>query len=262
MDDRGQLLMDEYEARLSERTKIVGAAHISNALGTINPIREMAALAHDRGAVILVDGAQAAPHLAVDVRDLDCDFYTVSGHKAFAPGGVGFLYGKESLLDSMPPYQGGGEMILTVSFEGSTFNELPHKFEAGTPHIAGAIGMGAALDFLMSLDREGWERHEVALLEAVTTTLNERGDVRLIGTAENKTALASFVLDGVHAHDVGTILDAEGVAVRTGHHCAQPVMKHFGVPATIRASFALYNTVEEVEALSRGLDRVQQVFGS
>ena len=261
IDDRGELVMEEYEAKLSDRTKIVAVTHVSNALGTINPIREMAAMAHARGAVILVDGAQAAPHLPIDVVDLDCDFYTVSGHKAFAPGGVGFLYGKEALLDEMPPYQGGGEMILTVSFKKTVFNELPHKFEAGTPHIAGAIGMGAALEYLMDLDREGWMRHEHRLLEAATEMLTTRDDIRLFGTAENKGSLVSFVLDGVHAHDVGTILDAEGVAVRTGHHCAQPVMEHFGVAATIRASFALYNTLEEVEALSRGLDRVRKVFG-
>jgi cysteine desulfurase/selenocysteine lyase len=261
INDRGELMMEEYEAKLSDRTKIVAATHVSNALGTINPIREMAAMAHSRGAVILVDGAQAAPHLPIDVVDLDCDFYTVSGHKAFAPGGVGLLYGKESLLNDMPPYQGGGEMILTVSFEKTVFNELPHKFEAGTPHIAGAIGMGAALEYLMGLERDGWLRHEHGLLEAATEMLTSRGDVSILGTAENKSSLVSFVLDGVHAHDVGTILDAEGVAVRTGHHCAQPVMEHFGVAATIRASFALYNTLEEVEALSRGLDRVRKVFG-
>ena len=261
MDDTGTLVLEEYEKRLSERTKLVGAAHVSNALGTINPIREMTRLAHERGAVVLVDGAQAAPHLAVDVQELGCDFYTVSGHKAFGPSGAGFLWARESLLEAMPPWQGGGEMILTVTFEGSTFNELPHKFEAGTPDITGAIGLGAALDFLLELDREGWAEHEHRLLEAVTSALEERGDVRIIGTAENKSSLVSFLLDGVHAHDVGTILDAEAVAVRTGHHCAQPVMAHFGVPATIRASFALYNRLDDVDARVRGLDRVRQVFG-
>ena len=260
IDDRGQLLLEEYEALLSERTRIVAFAHVSNALGTINPVREMTALAHERGAVVLVDGAQAAPHLAIDVQELDCDFYTVSGHKAFGPGGIGVLYGKEALLDSMPPYQGGGEMILTVTFEKTEYNELPHKFEAGTPNITGAIGLGAALSYLMELDRAGWARHEHELVEAATERLLEAGDVRLIGEAENKGSLVSFVLEGVHAHDVGTILDAEGIAVRTGHHCAQPVMERFGVAATIRASFALYNTVEEVDALIRGLNRVREVF--
>ncbi len=260
IDDRGQVILEEYEALLSDRTRIVAFAHISNALGTINPVREMVAMARSAGAVTLIDGAQAAPHTAIDVQELGCDFYTLSGHKAFATGGIGVLYGRESLLDSMPPYQGGGEMILTVTFEKTEYNELPYKFEAGTPNIAGAIGLGAALRFLMDLDQAGWAEHEHALLKAATRGLEASSDIRLIGTAENKSSLVSFVLEGVHAHDVGTILDSEGIAVRTGHHCAQPVMAHYDVAATVRASFALYNTLGEVEALLEGLDRVREIF--
>ena len=260
IDDRGQLIMEEYEKLLNERTRLVSFGHVSNALGTINPVREMVDMAHRAGAVTVIDGAQAAPHLAIDVQALDCDFYAFSGHKALAPGGVGVLYGREALLEDMPPYQTGGEMILTVSFDETVYNELPHRFEAGTPNIAGAIALGTALEYLMALDRDAWARHEHALLERATQGLSEQPDVKLIGTAENKSSLVSFVIDGVHAHDAGTILDADGIAVRTGHHCAQPVMAHFGVAATIRASFALYNTLEEVDALMAGLDRVRRVF--
>ncbi len=260
IDDRGALRMHEFEKLLGDRTRIVAITHVSNALGSVNPVREIVRLAHARGIPVLVDGAQAVPHQRVSVRDLDADFYAFSGHKVFGPSGVGVLYGKADLLEAMPPYQGGGDMILSVSFEETLYREIPHKFEAGTPDIAGVVGLGAALDWLMNLDMEGLARHEADLLEYATRKLSKLPGLRFIGTAEKRASLVSFVLDNVHPHDVGTILDREGIAVRTGHHCAQPVMERFGVPATVRASFSLYNTRADVDALVRGLDKVCEVF--
>jgi cysteine desulfurase/selenocysteine lyase len=260
IDDRGALRMDAFEKLLGDRTRIVAVTHVSNALGSVNPVNEIVRLAHARGIPVLVDGAQAVPHQRVSVRDLDADFYAFSGHKVFGPSGVGVLYGKADLLEAMPPYQGGGEMIVSVSFEETTYKEIPHKFEAGTPDIAGVVGLGATLDWMMNLDMEGLARHEADLLEYATRKLSELPGLRFIGTAEKRASLVSFVLDGVHPHDVGTILDQEGIAVRTGHHCAQPVMERFGVPATVRASFALYNTRADVDALVRGLHKVCEVF--
>ncbi len=261
IDDAGEVDADAYERLLNERTRLVAIAHVSNALGTILPIRRMIARAHERGAVVLIDGAQAVSHLSVDVRELDCDFYTFSGHKAFGPTGIGVLYGKTELLERMPPWQGGGDMIKSVSFEKTVYNDLPYKFEAGTPDIAGAIGLGVALDYLggVGLDRVAEYEHE--LLVHATRVLSALPGVKLLGTAREKAAVVSFLVDGVHPHDVGTILDQEGVAVRTGHHCAMPVMTRFGVPATTRASFALYNTHEEVDALVAALAKVREVFG-
>ncbi len=261
LDERGQVVMEEFERLLSPRTKLVAVAHVSNALGTINPVRRMIELAHARGAPVLVDGAQAAPHLAVDVQALDCDFYAVSAHKIYGPSGVGVLYGKRALLEAMPPWQGGGDMILSVSFEKTTYNELPYKFEAGTPNIAGVIGFGAALDYVKAVGLDRIAAHEHALLEYATARLLEIPGLRILGTAAEKAAVLSFVLEGAHPHDVGTVLDYEGVAVRTGHHCAQPVMERYGVPATTRASLAFYNTREEVDVLARGLNKVREVFG-
>jgi cysteine desulfurase/selenocysteine lyase len=239
---------------------MVSLVHISNALGTINPVREVIQSAHRRGIPVLLDGAQAAPHCRIDVRELDCDFYAFSSHKLYGPTGVGILYGRASLLDSMPPYQGGGDMISSVTFEKTTYNELPYKFEAGTPNIAGGIGFGAAIDYLSKLDLDAVHHYEAELLAYATATLQSVPGLRLIGTAAHKAAILSFVLDQVHPHDIGTILDREGIAIRTGHHCAQPVMKHFGVPATARASLALYNTREEIDALVRALHKVSEVF--
>ncbi len=261
IDDTGAMDLPAYEALLGPRTKLVAIAHVSNALGTVVPVERMIALAHAAGIPVLVDGAQAIAHTPVDVRRLDCDFYTFSGHKALGPTGIGVLYGRADLLERMPPFQGGGDMIKSVSFEKTLYNDLPYKFEAGTPHIAGAIGLGAALDYLeaLGLDRiAAWE-HE--LLDYATAALSSLPGVRLIGTAREKTGVLSFVLEGVHAHDVGTILDREGVAVRTGHHCAMPVMTRFDVPATTRASLALYNTREDIDALVRALGQVRAIFG-
>jgi len=260
IDDRGELLMDEFEKLLSPRTRMVAVVHVSNALGTVNPVREIAELAHSRGVPVLVDGAQAVSHTRVDVRDLDCDFYALSGHKLFGPSGVGALYGKAELLENMPPYQGGGEMILSVSFEKSTFKEIPHKFEAGTPDIAGAVGLGAAIDYVNGVGFDGIAAHEGDLLAYGTALLEEIPRLRIIGTASEKASVLSFVLEGIHPHDVGTILDQEGIAVRTGHHCAQPVMDRFGVPATTRASLALYNTRSDLDALANGIRKVQEIF--
>jgi cysteine desulfurase/selenocysteine lyase len=260
IDDRGALMLDEFEKLLCPRTKIVAFAHISNALGTVNPVTDLTRLAHAHGAAVLIDGAQALPHHAVDVADLDCDFYAFSSHKVFGPTGVGVLYGKASLLESMPPYQGGGSMIQTVSFEKTTYADIPQRFEAGTPDIGGVAGFGAALDYVSALGIDAIERHERDLLAYATDALAEIPGLRLIGTAPQKAAVQSFALDGVHPHDVGSILDHEGIAVRTGHHCAQPVMEHFGVPATVRASFALYNTREDVDALVRALHTVREIF--
>ena len=260
INDDGELLLDEFEALLGPRTRIVSVAHVSNALGTVNPIRRIVEMAHRRNIPVLVDGAQAAPHLKIDVRDLDCDFYTLSGHKLFGPTGIGVLYGKAALLEAMPPYQGGGDMIASVTFEKTIYNRLPHKFEAGTPHIAGVIGLGAAIDYLESIDPEGRAAHEQALLEHATRRLAELPRLRIVGRAKEKTGVLSFVIEGIHPHDIGTILDREGIAIRAGHHCAQPLMDRFGVPATARASFALYNTREEVGALESGIRKVLGVF--
>jgi cysteine desulfurase/selenocysteine lyase len=258
--DDGSVRADEFEALFSPRTKLVALAHVSNALGTVNPVREMIARAHARGVPVLVDGAQAVPHLAVDVRALDCDFYAFSSHKMYGPSGVGVLYGKRELLEAMPPWQGGGDMILSVTFEKTTYNELPYKFEAGTPHIAGVIGLGAAVDYLLAAGLERVAAHEHDLLLYGTERLREVRGLRLVGTAPEKAAVLSFVIEGLHPHDVGTVLDYEGVAVRTGHHCAQPVMDRYGIPATTRASFALYNTRDEVDALVRGLRKAVETF--
>jgi cysteine desulfurase/selenocysteine lyase len=261
VDDRGALILDEFEKRLSPRTRLVAVTHVSNALGTVNPVGEIVDLAHERGIPVLVDGAQAVPHGRVDVQALGCDFYAFSGHKVFGPSGIGVLYGKAGLLEAMPPYQGGGEMILSVSFEKTTYKGPPHRFEAGTPDIAGAVGLGAALDYVMALDPDAVAAHERELLAYATEELSRVPGLRRIGTAPERRAVVSFVLEGVHPHDVGTVLDREGVAVRAGHHCAQPLMDRFGVPATVRASFALYNTRADVDALIAGLRRVREVLG-
>ena len=260
IDERGVLLVDEFEKLLSPRTKIVALPHVSNALGTVNPVRELVELAHAHGAPVLVDGAQAVPHQRVDVQELGCDFYAFSGHKLFGPTGVGALWGRAELLEAMPPYQGGGEMILSVSFDKTTYAEIPHKFEAGTPDIAGAVGLGAAIDYVTGLGLEAIGAHERELLTYATERLLAVPGLRMIGTAPHKAAVLSFVLDDVHPHDIGTILDQEGVCVRTGHHCAQPVMERFGLPATVRASLALYNDRADVDRLVAALGRVREVF--
>ena len=260
INDRGELDLDEYRGLFSARTKLVGVVHVSNALGTINPVKEMIAIAHEHGVPVLVDGAQAAPHIAVDVQDLDCDFYAFSGHKLCGPTGIGILYGKTALLEKMQPFKGGGDMILSVTFEKTTYNTIPHKFEAGTPPIAAAIGLGAAIDYLGAVGIEAIAAHETDLLDYATAQVNRIPGLRIIGTAERKAAVLSFVVDGVHPHDVGTLLNEEGVAIRTGHHCAQPVMQRFKVPATCRASFAFYNTMSEVDALVAAIRKVQKVF--
>jgi len=258
--DAGEVDLDAYRKMLSPRTRIVGVVHISNALGTINPVAEMTRLAHEVGAVVLVDGAQAAPHMRVDVQALGCDFYACSGHKVFGPTGVGILWGRTALLDAMPPWQGGGDMIHTVSFSGSTYAALPAKFEAGTPAIAEVIGLGAALRYIRGIGFEAIGAWEHELLSRATELVRAVPGVRLIGTAREKAGVLSFTLEGVHPHDLGTILDADGVAIRAGHHCAQPVMERFGVHATARASFAFYNTLEEIDVLVRGLHRAREVF--
>ena len=260
INDAGELLIDEYENLFNERTRFVGVMHVSNALGTVNPVKQMIAFAHARGVPVLVDGAQAAPHMKVDVQDLDCDFYAFSGHKLCGPTGIGILYGKAALLERMQPFKGGGDMILSVTFEKTTYNTIPHKFEAGTPPIAAAIGLGAAVDYLSGIGMDAIAAHELDLLDYATAQLNRMPGVRIIGTAEKKAAVLSFVVDGVHPHDVGTLLNQDGVAIRTGHHCAQPVMQRFKVPATSRASFAFYNTMAEVDALVAGIRTVQKVF--
>jgi cysteine desulfurase/selenocysteine lyase len=260
IDQRGEILLDDFERTLSEKTRLVAVSHVSNALGTVTPLAEMIRLAHARGIPVLVDGAQAAPHLEVDVRELDCDFYAISGHKIYGPSGVGVLYGKARWLEAMPPYQGGGDMIKSVTFEKTTYNVLPYKFEAGTPNIAGAIGLGAAIDYVKGLGLSNIRRHEEELLALGTERLRAIPGLRLIGTARKKAAVLSFTLEGVHPHDVGTVLDRLGIAVRTGHHCAQPVMDFFQVPATARASLAFYNTPAEIEALAAGIGEVQRMF--
>lgn len=259
-NDRGELLLDEYESLLTDRTKIVAIGHVSNALGTINPVREMIATAHRRGIPVLVDGAQGVPHLKVDVCALDADFYVFSGHKIFAPTGIGVLYGKREILEAMPPYQGGGDMILSVTFEKTTYNELPYKFEAGTPHVEGVIGLGAALDYVGSIGLDAIAAYEHDLLDYATEQLMLIEGLRIIGTAREKASVVSFTLDGVHPHDIGTIVDQEGIAIRTGHHCAQPLMMRFGVPATARASLALYNTRDEIDALAKAIRTTIEVF--
>ena len=258
--DSGELLIDEYERMLNPRVKLVGVGHASNALGTINPIKRMIDAAHAAGALVLIDGAQGAPHMTIDVQALDCDFYAFSGHKVYGPTGIGVLYGKEALLEAMPPWQGGGDMILSVSYEKSTYNALPYKFEAGTPNIAGAIGLAAALDYVSNIGIPRIAAYEHELLEYATARLGAVEGLRIIGTAAEKAAVISFVLEGVHPHDIGTILDQEGIAVRTGHHCAQPLMMRFKVAATGRASFGLYNTKEEADLLVEGLGKVIEVF--
>ena len=261
INDDGELLMDEFAEMLSSKTRIVAVNHISNALGTINPIKRIVELAHSRDIPVLVDGAQAAPHLKVDVRDLDCDFYAFSGHKACGPTGIGALYGKSYWLEAMPPVMGGGDMIASVTFEKTTYNVLPYKFEAGTPNIADAVGLGAAIDYLNGIGLVRIAAYEHELLQYATETIGAIPGLRIIGTAREKASVLSFTLDNVHPHDIGTILDQEGIAVRAGHHCAQPVMKRFGIPATARASLAFYNTKEEIDALAEGLRRVMEVFG-
>jgi len=260
INDAGELLIDEYEKLFNERTRFVGVMHVSNALGTVNPVKQMIAFAHARGLPVLVDGAQAVPHLQVDVQDLDCDFYAFSGHKLCGPTGIGVLYGKAALLETMQPFKGGGDMIMSVTFDKTTYNTIPHKFEAGTPPIAAAIGLGAAVDYLSAIGMDAIAAHEHTLLSYATEQMSRMPGVRILGTAANKAAVLSFTLDGVHPHDVGTLLNQDGVAVRTGHHCAQPVMQRFKVPATSRASFAFYNSMAEVDALITGIRSVQKVF--
>ena len=260
MTEAGELDLSTLDDLLNDRTKILAVGHVSNALGTVNPIKEMITKAHAKNIPVLIDGAQAVPHMEVDVQDLDCDFYVFSGHKMFAPTGIGAMYGKQVLLEAMPPWQGGGDMILSVSFEHTQYNELPYKFEAGTPHIAGAIGLGAAIDYMQDLGIANLAHHEHQLLVAATDKLQNMDGVRIIGTAKQKASVLSFMIEGVHPHDVGTIFDQEGVAIRTGHHCAQPIMQFYGIPATARASFAFYNTMEEVDSLVMGIKKVQELF--
>ena len=260
INDAGELQLDAYAALFSERTRLVCLGHVSNALGSINPVKEMVATAHAHGVPVLLDGAQAVPHLRVDVQDLDCDFYAFSGHKLCGPTGIGVLYGRAALLEAMQPFKGGGDMIHTVTLEKSTYAPIPNKFEAGTPPIAAAIGLASAIDYLQMVGMDAIAAHEHALLLDATEQLSALPGVRLIGTARHKAAVLSFALQGIHPHDVGTLLNAEGIAVRTGHHCAQPLMQRLGVPATARASFALYNTHAEVDALVAGIRSVQQVF--
>lgn len=261
VNDRGELVMEEYDKLLSSRTKIVSIVHVSNALGTVNPVKEITRKAKEVGAVVLIDGAQSVAHYTVDVQDLGCDFFVFSGHKVFGPTGIGVLYGREELMDKMPPYQSGGDMIASVTLEKTTFNELPYKFEAGTPNIGGAISLAVALQYTRAVGLEKAQPHEEALLDYSARKLQDIPGLKIIGTAEKKAGVISFVLDAAHPHDVGTILDSEGIAIRTGHHCAQPVMLRYGIPATARASFAMYNNEEDVDALVRGLEKVSEVFG-
>jgi cysteine desulfurase/selenocysteine lyase len=260
MDEHGEVHAEAVEALMTPRTRLFACAHVSNALGTVLPVRRLMASARERGIVTLLDGAQAVPHLSVDVQSLGCDFYAFSGHKMFGPTGIGVLYGREALLERMPPWQGGGDMILTVSFEKTTYNALPHKFEAGTPNISGAVGLGAAVDFFASLDLPAAHAHEEALLAHAHRVLGDIPQLRVIGTAAHKVSLVSFIVTGVHPHDLGTILDADGIAIRTGHHCAMPVMEYFRVPATARASFAFYNTFEEIDRLAASVRHARQLF--
>jgi cysteine desulfurase/selenocysteine lyase len=261
INEDGDLILEEFERLLGPRTKIVAVGHISNALGTVNPVATITRMAHSKKIPVLVDGAQAVPRVAVNVQELDCDFYAFSGHKAYGPTGIGVLYGKAALLEQMPPYQGGGDMISSVTFEKTIYNKVPHKFEAGTPNISGAVGLRAAIEYLDHVGMDNIAAHEHELLQYATDAISEIPGVRLVGTAKQKAGVISFVMDGVHPHDIGTILDQEGIAIRTGHHCAQPVMERFGVDATARASFGLYNTKQEIEALVRGIQKVHEVFG-
>jgi cysteine desulfurase / selenocysteine lyase len=261
INDAGELILEEYEKLLNEKTRIVAIGHISNALGTVNPIKTIIDKAHAVGAKVLIDGAQAVPHTKVNVQELDCDFYAFSGHKLFGPTGIGVLYGKEILLETMPPYQGGGDMIQTVSMVKSTYNSLPYKFEAGTPHVAGVIGLGAAIDYVNELDLEATAQYELELLDYANEQASQIAGLNFVGTAKHKTSILSFTLGKIHPHDIGTILDGEGVAIRAGHHCAMPVMERFGIPATARASFAFYNTREEVDVLIRAINKCKKVFG-
>ncbi len=260
MTEAGELDLSDFDSLLNERTKILAIGHVSNALGTVNPIKEMIGLAKAKSIPVLVDGAQAVPHLAVDVQDLDCDFYVFSGHKMFAPTGIGALYGKQALLEAMPPWQGGGDMILSVSFSHTEYNTLPYKFEAGTPHIAGAVGLGAAIDYMQAIGIDKLAAYEHHLLEVATAKLEAIDGVRIIGTAKNKASVLSFMIEDVHPHDVGTIFDQQGVAIRAGHHCAQPVMEFYGIAATARASFAFYNTEQEIDALVNAIKTTQELF--
>ncbi len=261
MDDRGELLLDQLDTLITARTRILAITHMSNALGTINPIEQIVRIAHAKGVPVLADGSQAAYHMKVDVQALGVDFYVATGHKLYGPTGIGVLYGREEDLETMPPFLGGGDMISSVTFEKSTWNALPYKFEAGTPHIEGAIGLGVAIDYISSIGFESIGRHERDLLDYATRTVQSIDGLRIIGTAPNKASILSFVMEGVHPHDIGTIVDREGVAVRTGHHCAQPVMERLCIPATARASFAMYNTREEVDVLAGAIRKVAQVFG-
>lgn len=260
IDDRGELLLDEFEKLLNERTRLVAITHVSNALGTVSPLPQIIASAHGRGIPVLVDGAQAIAHQSVDVASLDCDFYAFSGHKMCGPTGIGVLYGREALLESLPPYQGGGDMILTVSFSGTTYNELPYRLEAGTPHIAGAAGLGAAIDYLQRVGMDNIARHEADLLAYASNALGELPGMQLVGTATHKAAVASFNVDGIHPHDLGTVLDQHGVAIRAGHHCAMPVMERYGIPGTARASFAFYNTRTEIDQMIEALRLAIRMF--
>ena len=260
VDDRGDLILEEYERLLGPKTRLVSVVHLSNALGTINPVKEMIRLAHRRGVPVLLDGAQAAARIKLDVRDLDCDFYAFSGHKLYGPTGVGVLYGKAEHLEAMPPYMGGGDMISSVSFEKTLYNKIPNKFEAGTPHVAGVIGLGAAVDYLERLGIAAVAAHEEELLARATRAVAGIPGLRVIGTSPRKAGILSFVMEGIHPHDLGTVLDQQGIAIRAGHHCTQPLMERFGIPATARASFALYNTAGEVDALVEGLSRAREVF--
>ncbi len=258
--DEGDLDLEAFENLINEKTKLVSIVHISNALGTINPVKKIIEIAHKNGVPVLVDGAQAIPHKKVNVQELDCDFYVFSGHKVYGPTGIGVLYGKTQYLDAMPPYQGGGDMIRTVTFEKTTFDDLPHKFEAGTPNIAGGIGLGVALKYLRSFDLKDIESHEHHLLEYATQNLSEIDGLRIIGTAKEKASVISFSIDGIHPYDIGTIIDTDGIAIRTGHHCTQPIMQRYNLPATARASFGIYNTIEEVDKLYKALIKVKEMF--
>ncbi|MSQ12206.1 MAG: cysteine desulfurase [Dehalococcoidia bacterium] len=260
INDDGELLLDEFEKLLGPRTKLVSIVHLSNSLGTINPVEQVIAMAHSRGVPVLVDGAQSTPHMPVDVQRMGCDFFAFSGHKLYGPTGIGALYGKAELLESMPPYQGGGDMIKSVTFEQTVYNTLPYKFEAGTPNIAGAIGLGAAIDYVTAVGMDRIAAYEQELLAYGTQRVSSIESLRIIGTARQKGGVISFVVKGIHAHDLGTVLDTEGIAIRTGHHCTQPVMQRFGIPATARASFAFYNTKQEIDALVRGIDKAIEVF--
>ena len=258
---QGELVYDEFEKMLSDKTRLVSVVHMSNALGTINPVKTIIAAAHAKGIPVMLDGAQAIPHMTVDVQDLDCDFYAFSGHKLYAPSGVGVLYGKQALLEAMPPYQGGGDMIRKVTFAETEYNVLPYKFEAGTPSIADVIGLGAAIDYLNTIGMDKIAAYEAGLLDYATDKAGQIKGLRIIGEAEHKGAILSFVLDKIHPHDIGTMLDSLGIAVRAGHHCAMPVMDFFKVPATVRASFAMYNTKEEIDVLMKGIESLIEVFG-